>query len=221
VILFDRVTKAYQVGSTSRIVLQDVSLELPSHERLGVLGGSKSGKSTLIRLLAGLEDPSSGRILRYADLSFPIGYSRALRPHMSGRENVQHAARLYGADPVEVFEYVAAATAFGPMLDEPTRRYPQGDRTVLAAAIGYALPFNTYLIDESIASGTPEFRNRCFKMLETRCQDSGLILATQHPRKVRQYCNQVAVITEKRLELFENIQKGIDFFERLEMFEEA
>jgi len=216
-IVLDGVSKRFRTGGTSKTVFEGLDLQLPTDARLGILGGAQSGKSTLAHLLAGLEEPSSGRIHRYAEVSFPIGYSRALRPNMSGRENVQHAARLYGADPAEVLDLVARTTDIGPMLEEPLRRFPHADRAMLAHALGYALPFDTYLIDEFVAVGPPRFRERCFKMLDARCQESGLILVTMYPRKVREHCDRVGVIAQGKLTLFDRLQEGIDYFERLEV----
>ncbi len=216
-IFLSAVTKRFQAGSEQRTVFHNLNLELPSNARLGVLGGVRSGKSVLLRLLSGLEEPSIGEVVRYAALSFPVGYARAFRPNMSGRETVQHAARLYGADPGEVLEMVALVSDLGAMMDEPLRRFPQSDRATLAYAIGYALPFDTYLIDEFIAIGTPAFRQRCMQMFEARSRDSGFILATAYPRKVRDHCDMVGVIADQQLRLFDDVQEGIDFFERMEV----
>lgn len=211
------VSKWYKAGAETRTVFDSLNLNLPSDSRLGILGGVRSGKSVLLRLLAGLDEPSSGDIVRHAALSFPIGYARAFRPNVSGRETVYHAARLYGADPEEVMEVVASVSDLGAMLEEPMRRFPQTDRATLAYAISYALPFDTYLIDEFIAIGTPNFRLRCKQMFEIRAQSAGIILATNNGRKVKDNCTMVGVIVEKKLRLFDDVQEGIDVFERLEL----
>lgn len=216
-ILLKSMSKWFRAGPERRAVFEGLNLELPSNARLGVLGGVRTGKSVLLRLLAGLEEPSTGEIERHAALSFPIGYARAFRPNVSGRETVYHAARLYNADPDEVMEVVAKVSDLGAMLDEPLRRFPQSDRATLAYAISYALPFDTYLIDEFIAIGTPNFRLRCKQMFELRAETSGIILATNNGRKVKENCTMAGVIVDKKLRLFDDVQEGIDLFERLEL----
>jgi capsular polysaccharide transport system ATP-binding protein len=212
-IVLDGMTKRFIAGSEVRTVFEDVTLELPTDGRFGILGGPRSGKSVLIRLLAGLEDPTAGHLARYSALSVPVGYAGGFRPNMSGRETIQFAARLYGADPYEVLNLVTLVTELGDMIDEPLRRFPHADRTALAYAISYALPFDTYLFDEFIAVGTPAFRARCMEMFHSRAAEAGFILATSHPRKIHEFCTSVGVLSGKNILLFDKVQDGVDFFE--------
>ena len=67
--------------------------------KVGVLGPNGAGKSTLLRLIAGTEPPDDGRIHRRGRVSFPLGFSGTFHPGLSGRENLQFLARIYGLDP--------------------------------------------------------------------------------------------------------------------------
>jgi capsular polysaccharide transport system ATP-binding protein len=205
-------TKTFKHGDQTRPVFDSVNIDLPTDRHCAILGEEQSGKSTLIRMLAGVEDPNRGGILRYANLSFPVGYVRALRPQMTPRQNIEHAARLYGADPDEISAFVQDVTGFDDQMDHSLKGMQQKDRVVLAYALSYAIPFDTYLIDEHIALGSPDFRQLCHAMFAHRAQDSGILLATSDVKKVLDYCDLAAVIHEGKLTLFSDVREAVDLY---------
>jgi capsular polysaccharide transport system ATP-binding protein len=204
-ITIQRMTKSYSMRGQHLTVFSDVSIEIPTDRPVAILGAEASGKSALIRMLSGLEGPTLGAIDRYAAVSFPVGSVHALRPHLSGRQNAQHVARLYGSDPDEVAAFVAGVTEMGGHFDEPIRRLPTGLRGALAWAIAYAIPFDTYLIDESIGFGSTQFRTRCEEMLQARAEHAGFILATGRVQKAWQLCDCAVVIAERKLHWFDDM----------------
>ncbi|MBV8888120.1 MAG: ATP-binding cassette domain-containing protein [Alphaproteobacteria bacterium] len=78
----------------------------PGHN-FGILGPNGAGKSTLIRLLAGSEAPDRGTIRRQARISFPLGFGGTFHGNLTGRENVEFIARIYGASRRATIGYVA------------------------------------------------------------------------------------------------------------------
>jgi len=211
----ERVTSAWHSASTSITVLDDVTIELPTSERLAVLGRERSGKTTLIRLLSGLILPTSGIITRYARVSFPAGYMGGYKNALSVRENIAHAARLYGAEVNQVVEFVCELTGLGIALREPYGNVPQLYRQRLAYAVSYAIPFDVYLIDNKIAAGGSEFRRRCEQIFEERTQSSGFILATNTPRYAKRFANKGAILYNGKIVLYNDLERAIWDFDRL------
>jgi capsular polysaccharide transport system ATP-binding protein len=206
-------TKSFQIGSEDRAVFENITVNLPTDRHCAILGGEQAGKSLLIRMLAGVDEPNRGSIIRYANLSFPVGSVRAFRPHLTARQNVEHAARLYGADPDEVAKFVDEVTGMGPLMDENSRRLQLRDRVTLAYAMSYAIPFDTYLIDEHIALGSAEFKEICHAMFAHRAKESGLLLATRQPKKARDYCDMGAVILGGKIVLFDDVEDAITAYQ--------
>jgi capsular polysaccharide transport system ATP-binding protein len=205
-------TRIAQTGAEEWPIFDSVTINLPTDRHCAILGGEQSGKSVLIRMLSGVEEPTHGTIVRHARLSFPVGYTRAFRPHLTARQNVEHAARLYGADPREVAHFVDEVTGLGTLMDDISRRLQPRDRGMFAFAMSYAIPFDTYLIDENIGLGSSEFREICHSMLAHRAQDAGFLLATRNIKKAKDYCDMGAVIINAKLVLFDDIRDAIEAY---------
>src|SRR5215469_7714258 len=101
-IVLRNLTKSFKTAAGTTIVFDGVDLELPVDRRLAVLGPRGSGKTTLIKMLAGMERPSGGGIERLASVSLPVGYSRGFLNTISARQNADFFARCFGADVDEV-----------------------------------------------------------------------------------------------------------------------
>lgn len=211
-ISLNAVTYAYHRGKK---VIDTLSIDLPSHRRMAVLGGAETGKTTLIGLLSGVIDPTEGRIERFAHVSFPAGYSRAFRFSNSVRQNLAFAARIYAADPEEVVAFVGEILGMTDDFDRPMRDLPIPSRLAVAFALTYALPFDTYLFDNIIGPGDPATRDLWKQLYEARTQSgAGVILATRQARVAEAYCDCALVMRRDAAPVFCNdIREGIALFE--------
>src|SRR5690606_2855856 len=101
----------------------------PANRNVALLGPNGAGKSTLLRLISGAESPDTGRIVRRASLSWPLGFSGGFNGSMTGIENIRFVARTYGADSDEVVDYVAEFSELGTSLRLPVKTYSTGMRS--------------------------------------------------------------------------------------------
>lgn len=210
-IRLDNVSFAYQRG---RNEIEGVSIDLPSHRRMAILGGPETGKTTLVSLLAGVLDPTGGRIERLAHLSFPAGYNRAFRFANTVRQNIIFAARVYDADPGEVVEFICGILDLRDWIDRPMRDLPVPMRRSVAYALTYALPFDTYLFDNIIGPGDPATRDLWRQLYEARTATAGAVVATRQPRVAEAYCDCALVLRRGAAPVFfENLPDAIALFE--------
>jgi capsular polysaccharide transport system ATP-binding protein len=200
-------------GSTAKAVFKDVSVTLPTDRRLAVLGLQGSGKSTLISLLAGVEKPNQGMISRYARLSFPLGFGKSLKMGLSMRQNAKFTARLYGCSPNEVSEFVEKLLGLEAVYDLGMRKLPAVQRFAYLVALSYAIPFETYLIDSAPWGPPGQYRSSIVALCEARSATSGIILATSNFRLARQICDMGAIISDKRLVLYDDIEEAIEIYQ--------
>ena len=100
------VSKSYKLKGVRKIILDGLSFEFPHKRNVAIMGSNGVGKSTLMRLVAGTEQPDSGRIYRSVKVSWPLGFSGGFNGSMTGLENVRFVARVYGQDTEAVIDYV-------------------------------------------------------------------------------------------------------------------
>ena len=98
-------SKAYPMKHGMNQVLNDISINFPPGENIGVLGRNGEGKSTLLRILANIEQPDSGEVIRRQRVSWPIGFAGGFSGALTGEENARFVARIYGADVDEISEF--------------------------------------------------------------------------------------------------------------------
>ena len=160
-ITLDRIFKYYRTQGHVKIVLDHVSMDFKSGNNYGILGINGAGKSTLMRILGGTEFPNSGKISRSARISWPLGFSGGLHSKLTGMENVQFVARVYGHDVRRVAEFVEDFAELGRYMSVPISSYSSGMSQRLAFGLSMAVNFECYLIDEVIAVGDARFQMRC------------------------------------------------------------
>ncbi|WP_226015730.1 ATP-binding cassette domain-containing protein [Novosphingobium sp. FKTRR1] len=204
-------TYAYRKGAP---VIDGLTVDLPSDRRLAILGAQQSGKTTLVQLLAGLITPGSGSIERLARLSFPAGYQRGFRMASTLGQNITFAAKIYGADADEVIGFVADVTGLGAMVDRPLRDLSVQDRMNTSFALTYALPFDTYLFDNTFTVGEPDFRAKCLAMFEARSRTSGMIVATKFARTASQFCDCALVLIKGHATYYDDVAQGVAAYEQ-------
>jgi capsular polysaccharide transport system ATP-binding protein len=211
-IKFENVTKTYRTRSERRLILDRVSAIIDSTKAYGLLGPNGAGKSTLLRLIGGAELPTHGRIVRRANISWPLAFSGGFHPQMTGRENITFIARAYGAKVGTVTEFVEDFAELGGYLDAPVKTYSTGMQSRLAFGISIAIEFDCYLIDEITSVGDARFQLRCRQAFENLHNRSGLIMASHSVGTIKQYCDHGMVLFNSDLLIFNKVDDAIEFY---------
>jgi teichoic acid transport system ATP-binding protein len=168
--------------------VRGVSFTLREGDSLGIVGHNGSGKSTLLAALTGLLPIESGTI---AVRSRPtlLGVNAALRPQLSGRRNIELGLLAMGLSPVQVAELTDPIIDFaglGEFIDMPMQAYSSGMRARLAFSIATSRTPDILLIDEALAVGDEEFRQRSAERIAQIRRDSGAVVLVSHnPREIR------------------------------------
>ena len=98
-LVFENVSKSFWTGTRRKVILDRASFRVELGNSLGILAPNGTGKTTLIRMMAGLEKPDEGEIRRSCRISFPLGFMGGVVARHSATENARFIARLYGLDP--------------------------------------------------------------------------------------------------------------------------
>lgn len=208
------ISKHFNTDIGRKQVLRQTRLTIPTDRRVGVLGRNGAGKSTLLNMIAGVDRPSTGMIVRQAKLSWPLGYAGGFHGDLTARENIAFVARLYGVDYEEIFEKAEAFAEIGDYVDMPVRTYSSGMKSRLAFGLSLAIDFECYLIDESIGAGDRFFRQKSRKVFLEQSKGAGMLLVSHNESTVREYCEIGMVLYEGALVPFGDIDEAIDFYTR-------
>lgn len=206
------VSKAYRTHDGWNHVLNDVSLEIAEGEKIGILGLNGSGKSTLLRLICGVESPDSGEIIKNVRTSWPIGFSGGFVPSLTGRDNTRFIARIYGANPYEIENYVNDFSELESYFDEPIRTYSAGMSSRLNFAVSMAMRFDCYLVDEGTATGDRRFREKYKEAFKNLQEDASLIMVSHQAQTILEYCKSVAVLHNSKLTYYDDVKQGLEVY---------
>lgn len=209
------VTKFYRVEGRKKIVLDRVSMMFEQGYSYGVLGVNGAGKSTTLRLISGVETPTSGRVKRKVRVSWPLGFASGFHGTMSGLDNVKFVARAYGGDVRKIVEFVEDFAELGDYVNAPVRTYSSGMTARLAFGLSMAIEFDCYLIDEVISVGDARFQAKCKKAFASRRHNADLIMVSHSMNTIKSMCHRGLVVVDGRLIQFNNVEDAIGMYYRL------
>lgn len=208
-IRIEHLTKSYPTPHGRKVVINDLSLILPTGKSLALLGRNGAGKSTLMALLSGGMAPDSGRIITDGRVSWPVGMGGALHPDMTGAQNVRFIARIYGVDGDELCDFVEQFADLGEHFHMKLRTYSSGMRARLAFGASMGIPFDTYLIDEVTAVGDASFRARSQVLFRKRMERAGAVMVSHNLPELKEFCDAGIVLEHGRVHYFDDIEAAI------------
>jgi lipopolysaccharide transport system ATP-binding protein len=183
--------------------LDDVSFELKRGEALAIIGRNGSGKSTLLKLLYGLIKPDAGGISIRGRMAALIELGAGFDPILSGHENVYINASILGLSREEVDDLMPSIIEFSGLRDfieTPVKFYSSGMRARLAFSIATNLSPDIFLVDEVLAVGDMEFRQKCLRNMVAFVENGGSLIFVSHTaNQIQMLCNRGVVIDSGKL----------------------
>ena len=202
-------TKVFRLDGRSKVVADNVNVTFPAGKAVGLLGRNGAGKSSLLKMIAGTLDPTSGEIRSQGTISWPVGFAGSFHGDLTGAQNVRFLARIYGVDTDELVGFVEEFAGLGTHFHLPFRTYSSGMRSRLAFGASMGIHFDTYLVDEITAVGDQAFRTKSSEMFRDRLKMSGAVMVTHTMAQVRELCTAVAVLEDGQLTYFDDVDMGI------------
>ncbi len=213
-IRLERVSKSFRANGVTRHILHDVSFLLPPDRDIAVLGRNGAGKSTFLRLIAGTLRPDRGRITRYREISWPMGFAGSFHPALTGAQNTRFVARIYGRDSRALEDYVQDFAELGNYYRLPVGTYSSGMKARLAFALSMGVNFEVYLVDEVIGVGDTAFRRKCAEAFRARVGRARVLMISHNPATLRQFCDSGLVIEAGRLVFHDSLDAALAAHER-------
>jgi ABC-type polysaccharide/polyol phosphate transport system ATPase subunit len=190
-------------GKGKFTALQGVDLEVNKGEVLGVIGRNGSGKSTMLRVMAGIYRPDEGTVLVRGQTSLLAGVSVGLNQNLTGRENVHLYGSILGHTKEVMdgmMEDIISFSEIGEFFEQPLRTYSSGMKARLGIAIASAVEPEILLIDEVLGVGDPQFREKSKKRILDLVKNTGTVVLVSHSfGLMTEICDRVVLVHEGRV----------------------
>ena len=148
-------------------------------------------------------------------VSWPLAFTGAFQPHLTGLDNLKFVCRIYGVDWKPLVPFVEEFTELGIYFREPVVHYSVGMTMRLAFALSMAIEFDCFLIDEAMVVGDARFHERCHIELFQKRRDRAFILVSHDANVIRMYCERACVLVDGRLHEFPNVDEAYAFYDGL------
>jgi lipopolysaccharide transport system ATP-binding protein len=197
--------------------IQDVSFTVIEGETLGIIGRNGAGKSTILKLIAGILRPDAGRVIKRSEinislLSLQVGFDREL----SGRENILLGGLCLGITQKRIMECMNGIITFsdlGAFIENPIKTYSSGMRARLGFSIGLELMPDVLLIDEVLGVGDWSFKKKASEALRSKIRSGKTVILVSHDLdQVKNICDRVVWIENGMTRCIGNPVEIIDFY---------
>lgn len=195
-----RTIKDLFAGSTRRTrpgefwALRDVSFTVAPGEAIGVIGRNGQGKSTLLKLVAGVLLPDTGSVTVHGGVAPLIEITGGFVGDLTVRENVRLTAGLHGMSRAEVtrrFDGIIDFAELHDFVDTPYKHLSSGMKVRLAFAVVSQLEEPILLVDEVLAVGDKAFREKCYRRIEELLVEGRTMFFVSHnERDLRRFCTR-------------------------------
>lgn len=193
--LFHFQSSINSLRSTGFEALRDVSFEISRGEAIGLVGRNGAGKSTVLALIAGVLQPSQGRVMVNGKISPFLELGAGFHPELSGKENILLNGVLLGLSREAIrkkMDEIIAFAELGDFIDQPIRVYSSGMIARLGFSVVAHLDPDILLIDEILAVGDAEFQKKCMDKITTfKERGVTMIFVSHSPKDISQICSRV------------------------------
>jgi ABC-2 type transport system ATP-binding protein/lipopolysaccharide transport system ATP-binding protein len=183
--------------------LSGVSFNVEKGRTLGLIGENGSGKSTMLKIVAGILKPSSGRIKTVGKVSALIELGAGFHPEITGRENVFINGIMLGLTKREInekFEEIVSFAELEEFIDAPVKTYSSGMYMRLGFSVAINVNPDILLIDEVLAVGDASFIPRCLDRIDDFRRRKKTILFVSHDLgTVEKICDKVVLLKNGRI----------------------
>lgn len=191
--------------STSFWALRNVSFTVQPGEAIGVVGRNGQGKSTLLKLVAGVMLPDEGSVTLRGGVAPLIELTGGFVPDLTSRENIYLGAGLHGMSREQIDEKFESIVDFAEMdkfLDTPFRHLSSGMRVRLAFSVASQLDQPILMVDEVLAVGDKEFRDKCYVRITELLEGGNTLFFVSHSvGLLKRFCRRGLYLRGGRLEL--------------------
>ncbi len=233
VITFEHVSKEFRLAKTRSLqdffvnifnkemrgrlhfwALKDINFSIKAGETVGIVGSNGSGKSTILKLISRIIDPTQGMITVSGRLSALIELGAGFHPDLTGRENIYLNGSIFGLDRKTMNRKLDDIIAFadvGEFIDVPIRNYSSGMQMRLGFSVAVHVEPEIILVDEVLAVGDYNFQLKCLERIRQMQEQGVTIFFVSHDfREVQNLCDRALWLEEGALQAQGDVAEILD-----------
>ena len=197
---FNRLREIFSKNNYHRefIANKNISFDLFEGETLGIIGVNGAGKSTILKIIAGVIEPTSGEIIREGRVTALLELGTGFNQEMSGYDNIYLNGTLIGMSRDEIskkIDHIIDFSELGDYIYEPIMSYSSGMSMRLAFSIAIFSEPKILIVDEALSVGDAHFQAKCTKALTDRKKDSMSIIYVSHDlNSLKILCDRVILL---------------------------
>lgn len=198
----DRVADAFGLKShySEHMALNDVSMTVYRGETVGIIGTNGSGKSTILKIITGVLNPTSGTVDVRGRISALLELGAGFNMEYNGIENIYLNGTMIGFSEQEITEKLDAILDFadiGEYINQPVKMYSSGMFMRLAFAVAINIEPEILIVDEALSVGDVFFQAKCYHKFEEFKKEGKTVLFVSHDlSNVSKYCDRVVLLNQ-------------------------
>jgi len=183
--------------------LQDVSFSVPAGRTYGLIGHNGSGKSTMLKCLAGILVPDRGSVRTQGKVSALLELGAGFHPELSGRDNVYLNGSILGMSKKQIdaqFDEIVDFAGLETFIDTPVKNYSSGMYVRLGFSVAINVDPEILMVDEVLAVGDESFQRKCMDKFKDFRDDGRTVVIVSHALgTMRTMCDEVAWLDHGKL----------------------
>lgn len=219
----DRFKEAMGISKKKRYkehyALNDVSFNVKTGETVGIIGTNGSGKSTMLKIITGVLNPTAGEVEVNGRVSALLELGAGFNMEYTGIENVYLNGTMIGFTKEEIDEKLDDILDFadiGDFVHQPVKTYSSGMFVRLAFAVAINIDPEILIVDEALSVGDVFFQSKCFKKFEEFKKMGKTILFVSHDlSSINKYCDRAVLLNKGRKLAEDSPDKIIDLYKKV------
>lgn len=198
--------------------IHGISFKVPVGQIMGVVGKNGSGKSTMLKAIAGIFNPDEGSINLHGHsislLSIGVGFDKRL----TGRENIYLSGLLLGFSESQINKKqneIIKFSELGDFIDKPVKTYSSGMYSKLAFSITAILETEIMLIDEVLSVGDAKFRKKSYKKMKSLIDKKNrtVIIVSHNSDTLRKLCDTILWLHDGKIKMVGSVEEVLPLYD--------
>ena len=202
--------------------LKNVSFTINKGDRVAIIGGNGAGKSTILKVIAGVLKPTEGTAKTYGKVVPLLELGAGFDPQYTGAENIYLYGAILGYKKEfidEKFKKIVRFSELGDFIDVPVKNYSSGMKARLGFSIATIVEPEILILDEVLSVGDARFRRKSLRRVKRMMSSGVTVLFVSHSvNQIRKVCNKAIVLEHGELKFYGDLEEAISIYEEDENF---